>query len=89
MSLRVAEYYWGFIQDFAKPLIRMFRTEKKYSWTSEWTTTGKTLNNRLMTAPILKAPSGAEGIVIYSDGKGLKCVLRYHKQLVAYITKAF
>jgi len=52
----------------------------------ECTTTFKQLKERLITVPILKTPSGTEGMVIYSDasGKGLGCVLMQHDHVIAY-----
>jgi len=43
----------------------------------ECTSTFEQLKNKLITAPILKTPSGIVGMVIYSDtsGKGLGYVL--------------
>ena len=44
------------------------------------------LMNRLITAPILKTPSGRGGMVIYSDAsrKGLECVLMHHGYVIVY-----
>ena len=46
----------------------------------------RTIKERLITAPILKTPSGIEGIVIYSDAseKGLGCVVMQHDHVITY-----
>ena len=47
------------------------------------------LKNKLITASILKTPSGTGGMVIYSDasGKGLGCVLMQYEHVVAYASR--
>ena len=49
----------------------------------------KQLKGRLISALILKTPSGTEGMVIYSDasGKGLECVLMQHGHVIAYASR--
>jgi len=43
----------------------------------------------LISAPILKTPSGTGGMIIYNDasGNGLGCVLMRHGHVVAYISR--
>ena len=47
------------------------------------------LKNKLISASILKTPSGTGGIVVYSDasGKGLGCVLMQHGHVVVYASR--
>ena len=76
----LAGYYRRFVQDFSKiaaPLTKLTRKGEKYIWTEECTVAFEQLKERLITAPILKTPSGTGGMIIYSDAsrKGLECVL--------------
>ena len=43
----------------------------------------------MISAPILKTPSGTGGMVVYSDasGKGLGCILMQHGHVVAYASR--
>ena len=80
------------MQDFvriAATLTKLMRKGEKYIWTKECTTTFETLKERLISAPILKTPSGTGGMVIYSDasGKGLGCVLMQHRHVIAYASR--
>jgi len=47
------------------------------------------LKNKLIAAPILKTPTGTEGMVIYSDtsGRGLGCVLMQQGHKIAYASR--
>jgi len=47
------------------------------------------LKNKLITALILKTPSGTRGLVIYNNtlGKGLGCVLMQHEHVIAYASR--
>ena len=58
-------------------------------WTEECANTFEKLNNKLITAPILKMPSGTGGMVIYSDAfrKGLGCVLMQHGHVLVYVSR--
>jgi len=85
----LAGYYRRFVQDFSKiaaPLTKLTKKGEKFIWTEECTATFEQLKERLITVPILKTPSGTEGMVIYSDasGKGLGCVLMQHDHVIAY-----
>ena len=76
-------------EDFTKiatPLTKLTRKGEKYVWTEEYTSAFEELKNKLISAPILKTPSGERGMIIYSDasGKGLGCVLMQHGHVVAY-----
>jgi len=85
----LARYYRRFVQDFSKiaaSLTKLTRKGEKYVWTEECTSAFEQLKKKLISAPILKTPSGTEGMVIYSDasGKGLGCVLMQHDHVIAY-----
>ena len=80
------------MHDFSKiaaPLTKLTRKGKKYIWTEECASAFVELKNKLISAPILKTPSGTGGMVIYSDasGKGLGCVLMQHGHVVAYASR--
>jgi len=85
----LARYYRRFMQNFSKIaalLTKLTRKGEKYVWTEECASAFEELKNKLITAPILKTPSGTGGKIIYSDasGKGLGCVLMQHGHVVAY-----
>ena len=87
--LGLARYYRRFLQDFtriAAPLTKLLRKGEKYIWTEECNVAFETLKEKLITAPILKTPSGIGRIVIYSDASGsrLGCVLMEHGLVIAY-----
>ena len=80
------------MQDFSKiaaPLTKLTRKGEKYIWTEECTSAFEKLKNKLISAPILKTPSGIGGMVVYSDasGKGLGCVLMQYGHVVAYASR--
>jgi len=88
----LAGYYRRFVQDFSKiaaPLTKLTRKGERYIWTEECTAAFEQLKQRLITAPILRTPSGRGGMVIYSDasGKGLGCVLMQHDHVIAYASR--
>ena len=85
----LAGYYRRFVNDFSKimaPLTKLTGKREKYVWTKECASAFVELKNKLISAPILKTPSGTGGKIIYSDasGKGLGCVLMQHGHVVAY-----
>jgi len=57
--------------------------------TEDWASAFEELKNKLITALILKTPSGTGGMVIYSDasGKGLGCALMHHGHVAAYASR--
>jgi len=80
------------VQDFTKiaaHLIKLTRKGERYVWTEECASAFEELKNKLISAPILKTPSGTGGMVIYSDasGKGLGCLLMQHGHVVAYTSR--
>ena len=90
--IRMAGYYKRFIQDFSKiatPLTKLTRKDEKFVWTEECASAFEELNKRLITAPVLKTPTGSGDMVIYSDasGKGLGCVLTQHRHVIAYASR--
>ena len=77
------------MQDFSKivaPLTKLTRKGEKYVWTEECASAFEEIKKKLISAPILKTPSGTGGMVVYNDasGKGLGCVLMQHGHVVAY-----
>jgi len=83
----LAGYYRRFVQDFSKivaPLTKLTKKGENYVWTDECASASEKLKNKLITTPILKAPLGTGGMVIYSDAseKGLGCVLIQHGHVV-------
>jgi len=88
----LAGYYRRFVQDFSKiaaPLTKLTRKGERYHWSEECTAAFEQLKDGLISAPILKTPSGTGGMVIYSDasGKGLGCVLMQHGHVIAYASR--
>ena len=66
----LAGYYRRFVKDFSKiaaPLTKLARKGEKYIWTEECASAFKELKNKLISAPVLKTPSGTGGMVVYSD----------------------
>ena len=61
------------MREFSKivaPLTKHTRKGEKYVWTEECASAFEELKNKLISAPILKTPSGTGGMVIYSDALG-------------------
>jgi len=90
--LGLAGYYRRFVQDFSRiaaPLTQLTRKGVRYIWTEECTAAFEQLKHRLISAPILRTPSGRGGMVIFSDasGKGLGCVLMQHDHVIAYASR--
>ena len=88
----LAGYYRRFMKDFSKiaaPLTKLTRKGEKYIWTEECASAFEELKNKLISAPILKTPSGTGGMVVYSDasGKGLGCVLMQYRHVVTYASR--
>jgi len=65
------------------------RKGEKYVWAEECVSAFEKLKNKLITAPILKTPSGTWGMAIYNDasGKGLGYVLMQHEHIIAYAVR--
>jgi len=64
----LARYYRRFVQDFSKvaaPLTKHTRKGEKYILTEKCTVAIEKLKERIITAPILKTPSGTGGMVKY------------------------
>jgi len=71
------------------PVNKAHKKKRKVYMDRRCTAAFEQLKERLITAPILKTPSGTRGMVIYSDtlGKGLGCVLMQHDHVIAYASK--
>jgi len=90
--LRLAGYYWRFIEGFsttAAPITHLTQKETKWEWTSKCESSFQELKRRLTTTPVLTLPFGMEGFVIYSDAskKGLGCVLMQHGRVISYASR--
>ncbi|XP_057969362.1 uncharacterized protein LOC131158509 [Malania oleifera] len=71
------------------PLTRLTRKNVKYEWSDDREQSFQELKQRLVTAPILTIPSGVGGFIIYNDAswKGLGCVLRQRRKVIAYASR--
>ncbi|GAV67441.1 hypothetical protein CFOL_v3_10946, partial [Cephalotus follicularis] len=81
--LGLAGYYRRFVEGFssiALPLTQLMRKGAKFEWNEEREASFEKLKNGLVSALILRLPSGSGGYQIYSDAskKGLGCVLMQH-----------
>ena len=88
----MAGYYRRFVKDFSKlvvPMTRLTRKGVKFIWSEKCAEVFEELKNRLISAPILKQPTGSGGMVIYSDasGQGLGCVLMQNGHVIAYASR--
>jgi len=65
------------------------RKDEKFVWTEECASAFEELKKRLITAPVLKTPTGSGDMVIYSDAseKGLGCVLTQYGHVIAYASR--
>lgn len=85
-------YYQRFVKDFATiavPMTKLTRKGKSFIRTYECSAAFEELKQHLITAPILKIPTGSEDMTIYSNtsGKGLDCVLIQHGHIIAYASR--
>ena len=88
----LAGYYRRFVKDFSKiaaPMTKLTRKGEKFVWTKECQEAFEELKNRLITAPILKTPTGTGNMALYCDasGKGLGCVLTQDGHVIAYASR--
>ncbi|GKV05138.1 hypothetical protein SLEP1_g17180 [Rubroshorea leprosula] len=87
--LGLAGCYHQFVGDFSRialPMTRLIRKDTKFEWTLECEKSFLTIEEKLVTAPVLTLPINGEGFTIYSDAskKGLGCVLMYKDKVIAY-----
>ncbi|WMV18731.1 hypothetical protein MTR67_012116, partial [Solanum verrucosum] len=78
--LGLADYYRRFVNGFssiASSMTKLTQKKAKFEWTDECERSFQTLNDKLVSAPILSLPDGLEGFVVYCDTSrvGLGCVL--------------
>ncbi|GAV79681.1 hypothetical protein CFOL_v3_23144, partial [Cephalotus follicularis] len=90
--LGLAGYYRRFVEGFssiALPLTQLMRKGAKFEWNEEREASFEKLKNGLVSAPILRLPSGSGGYQIYSDAskKGLGSVLMQHGHMIAYASR--
>jgi len=66
----LAGYYRKFIENFskiAKPLTRLTKKTKKFTWTAEQQSAFETLKEKLMTAPVLRYPDFTQKFIVITD----------------------
>jgi hypothetical protein len=90
--LRLAGYYWRFIEGFSnisKPMTELLERDKKFEWTSACEARFQELKKRLTTAPILVMPDMEKPFSIYHDasGQGLGYVVMQDGHVVAYASR--
>ncbi|GJY95217.1 putative reverse transcriptase domain-containing protein [Tanacetum coccineum] len=90
--LRLARYYWRFIEGFSlisKPLTKLTKKNKKYEWGKEEEEAFQTLKKKLCSAPILALPEGTEDFMVYCDAslKGYGAVLMQREKVIAYASR--
>jgi hypothetical protein len=87
--LRLAGYYWRFIEGFSKMsklMTELPKKDRKFNWTPACDASFQELKKRLMTAPTLVMPDMEKSFSIYCDasGQGLGCVLMQDGHVVVY-----
>ena len=90
--LGLAGYYRRFVRGFssiARPLTQLTRKGVRFVWTPECQAAFEKLKESLTTAPVLAAPDGLEGFVVYTDASqsGLGCVLQQGDRVIAYASR--
>ena len=90
--LGLAGYYRRFVENFsiiAVPLTKLTQKRVKFEWNDRCEQSFQELKQRLVSAPILVLPSGADGFVVYSDASknGLGCVLMQNDRVIAYASR--
>ncbi|WMV24606.1 hypothetical protein MTR67_017991, partial [Solanum verrucosum] len=90
--LGLAGYYRRFVEGFsslASPMTKLTQKKAKFVWSDECEESFQTLNERLVSAPILSLPDGLEGFVVYCDAShiGLGCVLMQSGKVIAYASR--
>ncbi|KAJ9562130.1 hypothetical protein OSB04_007290 [Centaurea solstitialis] len=88
----LAGYYCRFIKylsSLAASLTALTRKNIKFEWKSTHKQAFNCLKEKLMSAPILSLPNGADGFVVYSDASrlGLGCVLMQEGKVIAYASR--
>ncbi|XP_073294437.1 uncharacterized protein [Primulina huaijiensis] len=90
--LGLAGYYRKFIQGFssiAVPLTSLTKKNAKFLWSTECQKSFDTLNQALITAPVLVMPSGQGNFVLYTDSSklGLGAILMQHNRVIGYASR--
>ncbi|GJU91895.1 putative reverse transcriptase domain-containing protein, partial [Tanacetum coccineum] len=86
--LRLASYYWRFIENFskiAKPLTLLTQKNKTCVWGNEQDKAFRILKEKLCNAPVLALPDGPDDFVVYCDAskQGFGCVLMQRGKVIA------
>ncbi|XP_015970081.1 uncharacterized mitochondrial protein AtMg00860-like [Arachis duranensis] len=90
--LGLVGYYRRFIKGFSQlalPLTKLTRKDTQFVWTPECEESFQVLKQRLITAPILVFSEPSEPFEVYYDAslKGLGCVLKQHRKVMAYASR--
>ena len=90
--LRLSGYYKRFVRNFssiAHPLTQLTRKDVSFIWSLECQLGFEQLKERLTSAPVLAAPDGVDGFVVYTDASrsGLGCVLQQRDRVIAYASR--
>jgi hypothetical protein len=87
--LRLARYYWRFIEGLSKiskPMTNLLKKDKKFKWMPACEASFQELKRQLTSTPILVMTEMEKPFSIYCDvsGQGLGCVLMQDGHVVAY-----
>jgi hypothetical protein len=87
--LGLTGYYRRFVPNFssiAKPLTRLLEKGVLFVWSSDCEVSYQTLNNKLLSAPILALPESGKCFTVYMDASriGLGYVLMQEGRVIAY-----
>ena len=87
--LRLADYYYRFIEGFSKPVTSLFEKGKEFKWDAACQTCFEELKIRLTTSPVLIMPDIHKGFDVYCDASRLDlgCVLMQEGKVVAYASR--
>ncbi|XP_062089179.1 uncharacterized mitochondrial protein AtMg00860-like [Humulus lupulus] len=87
--LGLVGYHWEFVEGFSKistPLTNLTHKHQNFTWTEKCEESFQTMKDKLISTPILCAPSEGGKFVVYFDASksGLGCVLMQDGKVVAY-----
>jgi hypothetical protein len=90
--MRLAGYYWRFIEGFSKiarPMTTLLQKDKKFGWANACERSFCELKRRLTTTPVLVLPDIHKDFTIYCDSsrQGLGCVLMQEGRVIAYASR--
>jgi hypothetical protein len=90
--LRLAGYYWRFIEGFskiAKPMTSLLEKGREFKWDKKCQDSFDQLKMRLMSPLVLVMLDIQKGFDIYCDacGQGLGCVIIQQGHMIAYVSR--